>query len=184
MPALPPESPHSDTLEKRSGGIGSGTQQAVDQKWLKSIFPSVNFIFSHYEIWVGGGGVSRGHGFGLVPLVAPIGLPPLHTPTLCGLWNVFWSCQRSPWMTCPFGLLRGRLSQRRGVARAVDQVHPDAHSESMLGLPAPALTCTRGCVHQQDNFPERGFWGGGPGGTPPPPTVVSRSTTSRQKQHL
>ena len=43
----------------------------------------------------------------------------------------------------------GRLSQRRAVARAVDQVHPDAHS--MRGLPTPALTCERRCVHLQDN---------------------------------
>ena len=49
--------------------------------------------------------------------------------------NVFWLCQRSPWMTCPVRLLQARLSRRRAVARAVDQVHPDAHSESMLGLP-------------------------------------------------
>ena len=40
----------------------------------------------------------------------------------------------------------GRLSQRRAVARAVDQVHPDAHSESMPGLPTPALTCARADV--------------------------------------
>ena len=58
--------------------------------------------------------------------------------------NVFWSCQRSPWMTCP--ALRGRLSQRQAVARAFDQVHPDAHSEPMLGLPTPALTCAPVCA--------------------------------------
>ena len=33
-------------------------------------------------------------------------------------------------MTCPVCLLQGRLSRRRAVARAVDQVHPDAHFES------------------------------------------------------
>ena len=49
----------------------------------------------------------------------------------------------------------GRLSRRRAVARAVDQVHPDAHLESVLGLPTPALT--RWGVHLQDNFPDRGF---------------------------
>ena len=49
-------------------------------------------------------------------LAAPIGLSPLYIPTLCG----FWLCQRSPrWMSCP--VLWGRLSQRRAVARAVDQ---------------------------------------------------------------
>ena len=37
-------------------------------------------------------------------------------------------------MTCPVRLLQGQLSRRRAVARAVDQVHPDAHSESMRGF--------------------------------------------------
>ena len=71
--------------------------------------------------------------------------------------NVFWSCQRSPWMTCRVWLLQGRPSRRRAVARAVDQVHPDAPFESMPGLPTPALTCARWIVHLQDNFPDRGF---------------------------
>ena len=52
-----------------------------------------------------------------------------------------------------------RLSQRRAVAHAVDQVHPGAHSESMLGLPTPALTCARWGMHLQDNFPDRGGQG-------------------------
>ena len=60
-------------------------------------------------------------------------------------------------MICPVRLLRGRPSRRRAVARVVDQVHPDAHSESMLGLPTPALTCVRGCVHLQEHFPNKGF---------------------------
>ena len=38
------------------GGGGSGTQMFVYQKWPKAIFPFVNFIFSHYEIRVQGGG--------------------------------------------------------------------------------------------------------------------------------
>ena len=50
-----------------------------------------------------------------------------------------------------------RLSQRRAVARAVDQVHPDARFESMLGLPTPALLVARWCVHLQDHIPDRGF---------------------------
>ena len=42
-------------------------------------------------------------------------------------------------MTCPVRLLWGSaVPETRAVARAVDQVHPDAHSESMLGLPTPA----------------------------------------------
>ena len=39
---------------------------------------------------------------------------------------------------------------------------PDAHSEYMLGLPTPALTCARWGVHLQDNFPDRVVGGGGP----------------------
>ena len=41
-------------------------------------------------------------------------------------------------MTCPVGLLRGSA-----VARVVDRVHPDAHSESMRGwiLPPPGPPC-------------------------------------------
>ena len=37
-------------------------------------------------------------------------------------------------MTCLFDYSGGQLSERRAVARAVDQVHPGAHSESMLGF--------------------------------------------------
>ena len=61
-------------------------------------------------------------------------------------------------MTCPVYLLRGWPSHRWAVARAVDQVHPDAHSESVLGLPTPALTCVRWCVVLQDQV--RGGGGG------------------------
>ena len=69
-------------------------------------------------------------------------------------------------MACPVTLLRGWLSQRRAAARAVDQLHPDAQSESMLDLLSPALTCERWCVHVQDIFPDRGGRVGGGGGTP------------------
>ena len=51
----------------------------------------------------------------------------------------------------------------RAVAPAVHQVHPDAHSESMLGLPTPALTCARWGVHLQDTFPDRDLGEGGAG---------------------
>ena len=60
-------------------------------------------------------------------------------------------------MTCPVSLFQGWLSRRRAVARAVDQVHRDAHSEFMQGLPTPALTCALWGVHLQDHFPDRGF---------------------------
>ena len=42
-----------DVLEER--GWGSRTQKFVYQKQPKSIFPFVNFVFSHYETWVQGG---------------------------------------------------------------------------------------------------------------------------------
>ena len=40
----------------------------------------------------------------------------------------------------PLGSGPGQGQPPWAVARAADQVHPDAHSESMLGLPTPALT--------------------------------------------
>ena len=49
--------------------------------------------------------------------------------------TAFWLCQRSPRMTCPVGLLRGVGCPGDGaVARALDQGHPDAHSESVRGF--------------------------------------------------
>ena len=50
--------------------------------------------------------------------------------------------------------LQGRLSQRLAAACAIDQVHQHAHSESKLGLSAPALTCARWCVRVQDIVPD------------------------------
>ena len=88
----------------------------------------------------GGGGWHKASVSDCLPLAAPIGLSPLHILTLCGPEHVLvvsteplddLSCLTTP---------QGRLSRRRAVARAVDQVHPDAHSESMLGLPTPPLT--------------------------------------------
>ena len=85
-----------------------------------------------------------------------IGLSPLLILALCGSEHVLvvsteprddLSCLTTP----------GWLSWRPAVACAVDQVHPDAHSESMLGLPTPALTCARWDVHLEDDFPDRGF---------------------------
>ena len=91
-----------------------------------------------------------------LPLAAPIGLSPLLILTLCGSERVLVvSTEPLDDLSCL--TTQGRLSQRRTVARAVDQVHPDAHSESVLGLPTPALTCVHWCVHLQDNFPDRGF---------------------------
>ena len=75
-----------------------------------------------------------------LPLAAPIGLSPLLILTLCGPERVLVVSTEPPddlscWTTPGVG--------RPGdgaVARAVDQGHPDAHAESMLGLPTPALT--------------------------------------------
>ena len=41
--------------EGGGGGRGSRTQKFMYQKWPNPVFPSVNFILSHYEIWVPGG---------------------------------------------------------------------------------------------------------------------------------
>ena len=91
-----------------------------------------------------------------LPLAVPIGLSSLYIPTLRGSKRVLvvstepldddLSCLTTP----------GWLSQRQAVVCAVDQVHPDAHYESMLGLRTPALTCAR-CVHLCINFPDMGF---------------------------
>ena len=87
----------------------------------------------------GGGGWHKASALGCLPLAAPIGLSPLLIPTLCGPERVV--------STEPpdnlFDYSGGRPSRRRAVARAVEQMHPDAHPESMRSLPTPALTCAR-----------------------------------------
>ena len=93
----------------------------------------------------GGGGWHEAVVLVCLPLAAPIGLSPLYILTLCGSERISvvsteplddLSCLTTPGVgCCP-----------RAVARAVDQVHPDAHSESMLGLPTPALTCAGVCI--------------------------------------
>ena len=40
----------------RGGGGGSGARKLAYQKEPKTLFPFVNFTFSHDEIWVHGGG--------------------------------------------------------------------------------------------------------------------------------
>ena len=62
-------------------------------------------------------------------------------------------------MTCPVDYSGGRPSQRRAVARAGDQGHPDAHSESVRGF---ADSSTDLCA--------LGWGGGGGGGSPSLPT--------------
>ena len=91
-------------------------------------------------------------------LATPMGLSPLLILTLCWPERVLVVSTEPPddlsCLTTP-GV---GLSQRRAVARAIDQVHPDVHYESMRGLLTPALTCARWGVHLQDNFPDRGFY--------------------------
>ena len=69
-----------------------------------------------------------------LPLAAPIGLSPLLILTLCGPERVLVVSTEPPddlsCLTTP-GVGRPRDG---AVARAVDQVHPDAHSESMRGF--------------------------------------------------
>ena len=91
----------------------------------------------------GEGGRHKASVLGCLPLAVPMGLSPLLILTLCGSERVLLvsteplddlSCLTTP-------------SRRRAVACAVGQVHPGAHSESMLGLPTPALTCAPWGVH-------------------------------------
>ena len=105
-------------------------------------------------------GVRRGGGGAPPPLWGPVPARAspraLHIPTLYGSEHVLVVLAK------PLGDLSCVTTPRSAVlrqaaARGVDQVHPDAHSESMLGLPAPALTCARWCVHLQDTFPDKGF---------------------------
>ena len=93
------------------------------------------FSLSCVCVWGGGGGWHKASVSDGLPLAAPIGLSPLLILTLCGperVWVVSTeppddlSCLTTPGVGCPGD-------------RAVDQVHPDAYSESMLGLPTPAL---------------------------------------------
>ena len=78
-------------FEERRGGGGSGTTKVVSQKRPKSIFPFVNFIFSHHEIWVQGGGSAPlllavlihpwGGGYGMTPgCIAVCSWPPPDRP--------------------------------------------------------------------------------------------------------
>ena len=89
----------------------------------------------------GGGGWHKASVSICLPLAAPIGLSPLLILTLCGPERVLVvSTEPLDDLSCLTPVLRGRLSRRRAVARAVDQVHLDAHSESILGLPTAALS--------------------------------------------
>ena len=66
-----------------------------------------------------------------LPLAAPIGLSPLHSPTLCGSERVLVVSTEPPDdLSCLTTPGVGRPGDG-AVARAIDQGHPDAHPESM-----------------------------------------------------
>ena len=88
----------------------------------------------------GGGGWHKASVSDCLPLAAPIGLSPLLILTLCGPERVLVVSTEPPDdLSCLTTPGVGRPGDG-AVARAVDQAHPDAHSESGGGL---------------------GFWGGG-----------------------
>ena len=103
----------------------------------------------------GGGGWHKASVSDCLPLAAPIGLTTAHSDPL---WvrTCFGCVNGAPGWLVLFDYSGGRPSQRRAVARAVDQGHPDAHIITR-GLPTPAPTCARWGVHLQDHFPDRGF---------------------------
>ena len=69
-----------------------------------------------------------------LPLAAPIGLSPLLMLTLCGPERVLVVSTEPPDDLSCLTTPGGQLSRRRAVARAVDQGHPDAPSESLRGF--------------------------------------------------
>ena len=95
----------------------------------------------------GGGGGHKALVSDCLPLAVPIGLSPLLVLTLCGPERVLvvsteppddLSCLTTPGVGRPGdGLL----------PRAVDQVHPDAHSKSMRGFADSSTDlCAQGCA--------------------------------------
>ena len=86
-----------------------------------------------------------------LPLAAPIGLSPVDILTLCGSERV---------LVVPTEPLDDSSYSGVGSGSAVPGLLPVPLTrciQSMLGLPTPALSCARWCVHLQDNFPDRGF---------------------------
>ena len=142
----------------RMGRYGTD-RQTTEPQGTAAQLPKRGTLFLRTGMFTRGGGGGGGHQamvFVGLPLAASIGLSTWHILTLCGSERVLVvSTVPLDGLSC---LTTLRLAvQRRAVACAVDQVHPDAHSESMLGLPTPAPTCARWCVHLQDHFPDRGF---------------------------
>ena len=82
----------------------------------------------------GGGGWHKASVSDCLPLAAPIGLSPLLILTLCGPERVLVVSTEPPAdLSCWTTPRVGRPGDG-AVARAVDQVQPEAHSESMRGF--------------------------------------------------
>ena len=82
----------------------------------------------------GGGAWHKASVSDCLPLATPIGLSPLHILTLCGPERVLVVSTEPPDdLSCLTTPGVGRPGDG-AVARAVDRVHPDAHSESMRGF--------------------------------------------------
>ena len=94
-----------------------------------------------------GGGGHKASVLGCLPLAAPIGLSPLLILTLCGPERVLVVSTEPPddlsCLTTP-GVGRPRDG---AVAGAGDQVHPDAHPESVRGFADSSTDlCALGCA--------------------------------------
>ena len=110
---------HKHSTGPRGGGRGGGggghvvSQGDLGSRWQGALEG-------------GGGGWHKASASGCLPLAAPIGLSPLLIPTLCGSKRRLVGSTEPPddlfCLTTP------------GVGRPVDQVHPDAHPESMWGF--------------------------------------------------
>ena len=190
---LPPTQtlPAACTTLQTTFSIGLGPQKRGFQKDQK--------VRGHGVAVVGQAGVGtrgRGGGVGTRPrysvvclLAAPIGLSPLLILTLCGSERVLvvsteppddLSCLTTPGVGCPGD---------GAVARAIDQVHPDAHSESTPGLPTPALTRGGGGTLLPNNVGDRPAQRrqsarGGSTNPPPPQRTPPRQRACTAPAHL
>ena len=96
------------------------------------------------------------------PLVAAMGLSPLLIPTPCGPERVLVvSMEPLDDLSCLTTLGVGRPGDG-AVARAVDQGHPDAHSESVRGL-VRAGVCICGIISLTGAYNNHNESGGGGG---------------------
>ena len=138
-----------DVFGDEEGGGGGGGALEPKKLCAQQGFPNGKFrFFPQWSLWSGGGGGwHKAWVSDCLPLAAPIGLSPLLIRTLCGPERVLvvsmeppddWSCLTTPGV--------GRPGDG-AVASAVDQVHPDAHSESTRGFADSSTDlCTLGCA--------------------------------------